>query len=37
MFDSQSAAQFARENPAEGFAEVVWGTLPLSDPPFDYE
>jgi len=27
MFDSQSAAQFARENSAERFARVVWGNL----------
>ena len=27
MFDSDSAAQFARENSAEAFAEVVWDAL----------
>ncbi|MGB0383284.1 MAG: glycosyltransferase [Ardenticatenaceae bacterium] len=27
MFDSESAAQFARENSAEAFAGVVWGNL----------
>ena len=27
MFDSDSAAQFARENSAERFAQVVWGNL----------
>ncbi|MGB0383256.1 MAG: glycosyltransferase family 4 protein [Ardenticatenaceae bacterium] len=31
MFDSESAAQFARENEAERFARVVWGNLVLDE------